>query len=187
MHIFEPHCYGACRSYFANKGPPVLRTTLPREGVTINKMECSYNRVPNICLSSHFMIGVAILEQSKDCLLEHRQHGYECYEYQFPSFTVQQQILNNKDKWILLIVFLPSSWSLTNTICGISLQLPGNKSLSNTILGYYSSEQSSIVCSSVVVHKVELYHMFMYLIAYCPGAPDLYIGRLDSGPLRFVR
>ena len=34
------------------------------------------------------MIGVAILEQSKDWLLEHRRRVYECYENQFPDFTV---------------------------------------------------------------------------------------------------
>jgi hypothetical protein len=64
-----------------NKEPSVLRrklgwapTMLPGEGVADGRIESSNSRVADMCLGSHFMTGVAILEQSKDGLLGGRGH-----------------------------------------------------------------------------------------------------------------
>ena len=47
---------------------------LPGEGVTDGGIKSSDSRVPEMCLGSHFVTGVAILEQSKGKLPGVRYH-----------------------------------------------------------------------------------------------------------------
>ena len=47
---------------------------LPGEGVADGGIEPSDSRVAEMCLGSHFVTGIAILEQSKDKLLGVRLH-----------------------------------------------------------------------------------------------------------------
>jgi hypothetical protein len=45
-----------------------MPTMLPGEGMTDGGVECYDSRVAEMCLGSHFVAGVAILEQNKDKL-----------------------------------------------------------------------------------------------------------------------
>ena len=49
-------------------------TTLPGEGVIDGRVESPNSRVVDMCLGSHFMTGVAVLEQNEDNLLGDRGH-----------------------------------------------------------------------------------------------------------------
>jgi hypothetical protein len=69
------------RGGFPTKGLSVLGwklgwmpTMWPGEGVTDGGIESSDSRVAEMCLGSHFVTGVAILEQSKDKLAGVRCH-----------------------------------------------------------------------------------------------------------------
>ena len=49
---------------------PAWTLTHPGEGVTVDKMESSGSRTPDMHLGSHTMVGVTIMEQRKDFYLE---------------------------------------------------------------------------------------------------------------------
>jgi len=56
--------------------PGWVPTTLPGEGVTDDRVVYPDCRVADMCLGSHFMSGVAILEQSEDSLVGDSGHVF---------------------------------------------------------------------------------------------------------------